>query len=291
VPVPVVVPDGSGAVSGSVVAAGGVAGSVVVVVVSVDGATVEFDGSVVVVSAGAVVVVSVDGVVVVVVVVSVDGVVVVVDDGSSDETIERLRAEFELEPVRIALRESVPYEQVLETMVSRRDPRLVVIGKENGGKADALNTGMCAASYPFICSVDADTLIEEEALLRVAMPIIEDPDRVVATGGIVRMWALDAFQPSGAVVEELVSPTARVQDSGQPTGGAVAERDTIAEPVHDTGQRAFRANAGKAIGQAILVGQAVLALRPAEGQLLFAIEVRLPVVEWRQGDVAAIGRA
>jgi cellulose synthase/poly-beta-1,6-N-acetylglucosamine synthase-like glycosyltransferase len=126
--------------------------------------------------------------------------VVVVDDGSKDDTVARLQDEFDLVPVRIALRQSVPHAAVLETMVSKRDPRLIVIRKENGGKADALNTGLCAASFPFVCSLDADTLIEEEALLRVAMPIIEQPDKVVATGGIVRI-ANGCRIEAGRVVE------------------------------------------------------------------------------------------
>jgi cellulose synthase/poly-beta-1,6-N-acetylglucosamine synthase-like glycosyltransferase len=126
--------------------------------------------------------------------------VVVIDDGSKDGTVDRLRSEFELVPVRIALRETIPHAEVLETLVSRRDPRLTVIRKRNGGKADALNTGLCAAAFPYVCSIDADTLIEEEALLRVAMPIIEDPDRVVATGGIVRI-ANGCTVEAGRVVE------------------------------------------------------------------------------------------
>ncbi|KKK44040.1 hypothetical protein LCGC14_3167640, partial [marine sediment metagenome] len=65
--------------------------------------------------------------------------------------------------------------------------RRVVIDKDNGGKADALNSGMNAARYPYLCSVDADALLEEDALLRVAKPIIDDPELVVATGGIVRI--------------------------------------------------------------------------------------------------------
>jgi len=62
-----------------------------------------------------------------------------------------------------------------------------VIDKENGGKADALNAGSNAARHPFLCAVDADALIEESALLQVASPILDDPDRVAATGGIVRI--------------------------------------------------------------------------------------------------------
>jgi cellulose synthase/poly-beta-1,6-N-acetylglucosamine synthase-like glycosyltransferase len=113
--------------------------------------------------------------------------VVVVNDGSKDSTLERLKENFELVPIRIALRDSIAHKEVRGTYVSRRDPRLIVIDKENGGKADALNCGICAASYPYVCSIDGDTLVEEDALLRVAKPALDDPERVVATGGIVRI--------------------------------------------------------------------------------------------------------
>jgi cellulose synthase/poly-beta-1,6-N-acetylglucosamine synthase-like glycosyltransferase len=66
-------------------------------------------------------------------------------------------------------------------------PALCVIDKENGGKADALNAGVDAAHHPYVCAIDADALIEEDALLQVAKPILDDPDLVVATGGIVRI--------------------------------------------------------------------------------------------------------
>jgi cellulose synthase/poly-beta-1,6-N-acetylglucosamine synthase-like glycosyltransferase len=46
---------------------------------------------------------------------------------------------------------------------------------------------LCAATYPYVCAVDADAIIEEDALLRVARPIIAEPDLVVAAGGIVRI--------------------------------------------------------------------------------------------------------
>jgi cellulose synthase/poly-beta-1,6-N-acetylglucosamine synthase-like glycosyltransferase len=75
----------------------------------------------------------------------------------------------------------------VQTYASRLKHELTVIQKENGGKADALNCGVNAARYPYVCAIDADALLEEEALIRVAQPIIDDPDRVVATGGIVRI--------------------------------------------------------------------------------------------------------
>ncbi len=111
--------------------------------------------------------------------------VVVVNDGSKDGTSEVLRREFGLlesdQPVRLQL-ESQPITNVYASATER----LLMIDKENGGKADALNAGICAASFPLVCCIDADVILDEDALLRVARPMIESGD-VAAVGGIVRV--------------------------------------------------------------------------------------------------------
>ena len=134
--------------------------------------------------------------------------VVVVSDGSSDGTISRLTTEFDLVPVQLALRDTIPHAPVLASWVSRRDPRLMVIEKRNGGKADTLNCAICAARYPYVCSIDADTVIESDALLRVAKPVLEDPDRVIATGGIVRI--ANGCEIEGGQVTEVGLPKSRL---------------------------------------------------------------------------------
>lgn len=113
--------------------------------------------------------------------------VIVINDGSRDATLERLDAAFDLVPVRLALRGRVATAPVRGAYASRRAPSLLVIDKENGGKADALNCGIGAARHPYVCAVDADAILEETALLRVARPVVDDPETVVATGGIVRI--------------------------------------------------------------------------------------------------------
>jgi cellulose synthase/poly-beta-1,6-N-acetylglucosamine synthase-like glycosyltransferase len=63
---------------------------------------------------------------------------------------------------------------------------LVVVDKENGGKADALNAGINVAQHPYVCSIDADSLLEDDALQKVMKPFLED-ETVIAAGGIVRI--------------------------------------------------------------------------------------------------------
>jgi cellulose synthase/poly-beta-1,6-N-acetylglucosamine synthase-like glycosyltransferase len=113
--------------------------------------------------------------------------VVVVNDGSTDDTMERLTAAFDLVPAHRAVRTAVPTQPIKASYVSRRAPTVWVLDKSNGGKADALNAGIATAQHPYVCCLDADALIETDALLRVAAPILDDPERVVATGGIVRI--------------------------------------------------------------------------------------------------------
>jgi len=112
--------------------------------------------------------------------------VIVVDDGSTDGTLAALGEAFDLVPVRKALQTEIGTAPVRQTLFSRKHHNLWVISKDNGGKADALNSGLNAARYPYICAVDGDAVLEQDALLRVMMPIVENPN-VVATGGIVRI--------------------------------------------------------------------------------------------------------
>lgn len=113
--------------------------------------------------------------------------VIVVNDGSTDSTLDRLVAAFELKKTQRVFRKSIETAPVRGIYASPRESKLVVVDKVNGGKADALNAGLNVARYPLFCAIDADSLIDRDALLKVVRPFQEDPERTIGVGGIVRL--------------------------------------------------------------------------------------------------------
>ncbi len=114
--------------------------------------------------------------------------VLVIDDGSSDGTLAALVDAFDLVEIPKMVPADIPTIGAVESVhVSRQGARNVTaIRKVNGGKADALNVGINLARYPLLCMVDADSVLDPDALLHVTRPFADDPDRVVASGGVVR---------------------------------------------------------------------------------------------------------
>ena len=112
--------------------------------------------------------------------------VVVVDDGSSDQTMEVLRDRFDLVPIAPVHERRIATAEVRGLFRSRSDPRLLVATKANGGKGDTLNAALNLASGELVCSIDADTLIEPDALRRMVRPFLRDR-RTVAAGGTIRI--------------------------------------------------------------------------------------------------------
>lgn len=112
--------------------------------------------------------------------------VVVINDGSTDRTLDALREAFDLYETPPAMPVVLHTATVRAYYRSRTQARLLVLDKENRGKADALNAGINAARWPYVIAVDADTLIEPDALLRMMRPFMLG-GRVAAAGGTVRV--------------------------------------------------------------------------------------------------------
>ena len=113
--------------------------------------------------------------------------IIVVDDGSTDSTLALLVERFQLLKMDLIYRPQIKTAPVLAFYFNPDYPELLVIKKENGGKSDALNVGLNMGRCPYFCTVDADTIIERDALLRLMAPIVHSQENTVVSGGVVRI--------------------------------------------------------------------------------------------------------
>jgi cellulose synthase/poly-beta-1,6-N-acetylglucosamine synthase-like glycosyltransferase len=112
--------------------------------------------------------------------------VIVINDGSTDGTMRRLQEHFDLYEVPPAFPRRIETKPVRAFYRSRTRTGLLVVDKEQGGKADALNVGISSARYPIVVPVDADTLVARDALLRLVRPFLLG-EHVAAAGGTIRV--------------------------------------------------------------------------------------------------------
>jgi cellulose synthase/poly-beta-1,6-N-acetylglucosamine synthase-like glycosyltransferase len=98
--------------------------------------------------------------------------VIIADDGSSDGTLALLAAEYGIvaPPLGALSRPSPVW------------PRLRWLRLPHQGKAQALNAALLAGSAEVVMTVDADTLLEPDAVAAMRRAFAADPDLVAATG-------------------------------------------------------------------------------------------------------------
>ena len=113
--------------------------------------------------------------------------VIVVNDGSTDSTLEKMIEHYEMKEIKKAIRKQLDSKPMKKIYQSEILSNLFLIDKENGGKADALNVGLNFSHYPYFCSLDGDSVLEQDAFLKVMKPIIDSNEEVIASGGSVRI--------------------------------------------------------------------------------------------------------
>ena len=116
--------------------------------------------------------------------------VIIVNDGSSDNTLDLVRDAFDLIRVNYYFDYRIPCERIKGVYRSKNPSynRLTVIDKNNGGKADSLNAGINICHSSLFVSIDADSIIEADSILKLVKPFLEEKDRkVIGTGGVIRI--------------------------------------------------------------------------------------------------------
>ena len=113
--------------------------------------------------------------------------IIVINDGSTDNTLNVLKKEFNLISV------DKPYNRQLDTKkvfgiyeAKHGNIKITVIDKENGGKSDSLNAGINMSKFPYFLAMDADSALQSDSLEQLVRPILEE-ENVVACGGFVRL--------------------------------------------------------------------------------------------------------
>ncbi|MBC7397991.1 MAG: glycosyltransferase family 2 protein [Bdellovibrionales bacterium] len=113
--------------------------------------------------------------------------IIVINDGSKDNTLRKIIDYFKLYPVLLPYDDALSRTPINQTYHSHLHPNLTVVDKVNGGKADALNVGLGFSRNEIFCAVDSDSLLEEDALLKIVLPFLERPDETIASGGTIRI--------------------------------------------------------------------------------------------------------
>ena len=133
---------------------------------------------------------------------------IVVNDGSKDDTLAILIETFRLYKSSRYFENQIPCKPIRAVYESHDPVSLVVIDKENGGKADSLNAAVNVARSDLIATVDADSLLDPDALLLGVQPFLEAPELTIASSGIVRV--VNGCEVSHGRIVALGSPRSEI---------------------------------------------------------------------------------
>lgn len=121
--------------------------------------------------------------------------IIIVNDGSTDDTLEVLKSMFSLRPIPPSFPKELETAKIRDYYASDQYPNLLVIDKENGNKADALNAGLNACETEIFVAADADTLVIDDALNRLIRPFLLDPKTIVAHACRAAQWMQNCKKP------------------------------------------------------------------------------------------------
>ncbi|WP_291122912.1 glycosyltransferase family 2 protein [Flavobacterium sp. UBA6046] len=117
--------------------------------------------------------------------------VIIINDGSKDDSLDKLIKAYELIQADYLINEQIQTKPLRKGVYKSTNPafeKLIVVDKENGGKADALNMGLNISNNKYVACIDVDCLLLEDALQKMIKPFLETTDtKVIAAGGVIRI--------------------------------------------------------------------------------------------------------
>ena len=131
--------------------------------------------------------------------------IIIVNDGSSDDTLKTILDEYELQQTNKPINMQIKTEKIKAVYEKNIDGvKLIVVDKENGGKSDALNTGINMSNFPYFLAMDADSVLQKDSLEKMIQPVLEY-ENVIACGGFVRLSNGVAFKDGEVIQTSLPS--------------------------------------------------------------------------------------
>ena len=112
--------------------------------------------------------------------------IIMINDGSKDQTVAKVISHFNLKKVSKPYRKLIPTNEALDIYEGNGKIKIILVDKVNGGKSDALNMGINVCSFPTFLCMDADSMLQSDALQKIVEPFLED-DQMVAGGGDVKI--------------------------------------------------------------------------------------------------------
>ena len=127
--------------------------------------------------------------------------IIVVNDGSTDRTLEILNELLKLKPVDSIYIKHYRDGRFRGVFKSQNYPNVTVVDKDGGNKkAGATNAGLNMAKHEYICVVDADTILEKNALLKVMVHVEKEQDKVIGVGSYFGL--VNGFKIKDGVIME-----------------------------------------------------------------------------------------
>ncbi|MDD4036134.1 MAG: glycosyltransferase [Bacilli bacterium] len=125
-----------------------------------------------------------------------------INDGSLDNTMRKLKKRLKLKRINYNKKDLLNTKKVKNIYQSKRHPRIFVIDKVNGGKSDALNAGINFSTNNYVITLDADSILDKNALALVS-GAFKDSNVVAVSGVIQILQSFNLYKDGGKTTLKL----------------------------------------------------------------------------------------